>query len=271
MVMHAPASSGSNTICKGQKNTFIQFQYDDLKAKGQDLYAHTKYAILQSYLKGQEGLRILNVGCGSGELSLQLAASGHDVVGIDLEPAHIELAHMNAAQLGAPPNCQFIAAAIEDFHSDELFDCIVSTDVLEHIEDDRAAFTRMMELLRPGGLVLIAVPAGPWLFGYHDEQLGHFRRYSKKSLRSLVQGSCDIVRLRYFGFTLVPVCLAYSKWLRRAYPVAESGDRQRSPVRSLALRSLMQLDRFLPMPAGVSLLMKGVKKQHGSTRAGRGG
>ena len=215
--MHA-AASGPNTISQGQKNTFIQFQYDDLKAKSQDLYAHTKYAILESYLQGQEPLRILNVGCGSGELSLRLAAKGHDVVGIDLEPAYIELAHMNAARLGAPPNCQFIAAGIEDFHSDELFDCIVSTDVLEHIADDRAAFARMMELLRPDGLLLIAVPAGPWLFGYHDEQLGHFRRYSKKSLRSLVQGSCDIVRLRYFGFTLVPVCLAYSKGVVRCQP-----------------------------------------------------
>jgi 2-polyprenyl-3-methyl-5-hydroxy-6-metoxy-1,4-benzoquinol methylase len=260
MVMHA-AAPGPNTITKGQKNTFIQFQYDDLKVKSQDLYAHTKYAILESYLEGKEPLRILNVGCGSGELSLQLAAKGHDVVGIDLEPAHIELAHINAAQLGAPLNCRFIAAAIEDFHSDELFDCIVSTDVLEHIEDDHAAFARMMDLLQPGGLVLIAVPAGPWLFGYHDEQLGHFRRYSKKTLRHLVQASCDVLRLRYFGFTLVPVCLAYSKWLRRPYPVAESGDPQRSPLRSLALRSLMKLDRCLPLPLGVSLLMKGVKKE----------
>jgi 2-polyprenyl-3-methyl-5-hydroxy-6-metoxy-1,4-benzoquinol methylase len=259
--MHPPGTKLPNTIAKGQRdNTFIQFQYDDLAAKAQDVYANTKYDILESYLKDQHGLRILNVGCGSGELSLQLAARGHQVVGIDLEAAHIDLAVRNAAQASGGTNCRFIASAIEDYRSETLFDCVVSTDVLEHIEDDRTAFARMMELLRPGGLVLVAVPAGQWLFGYHDEQLGHFRRYTKKTLRRLVEPSCDVHRLRYFGFTLVPVCLVYSKWLRLPYPVAESANRQRRPFRSLALRTLMKLDRRLPMPFGVSLLLKGVKK-----------
>jgi 2-polyprenyl-3-methyl-5-hydroxy-6-metoxy-1,4-benzoquinol methylase len=251
---------GAHTICKGQADTFIQFQYDDLAAKSQDLYANTKYAIVLRYLRKHPTLRILNVGCGSGELSLQLGAKGHKVLGIDVEPAHIELARKNAARAGSPAGGDFIASPVEDFQSATTFDCVVSTDVLEHIEDDHAAFEHMMGLLRPGGLVVLTVPAGPWLFGYHDEQLGHFRRYTKRTLRRLVEASCDIQRLRYFGFTLVPVCLLYSKWLARPYPVAQWGDKKRSPVRSLALRSLMNLDRMLPMPLGISLLMKGVKK-----------
>jgi 2-polyprenyl-3-methyl-5-hydroxy-6-metoxy-1,4-benzoquinol methylase len=251
---------GRKPITRGHMDTFIQFQYDDLATKSQDLYAATKYAIVQRYLREQSKLRILNVGCGSGELSLQLAAKGHNVLGIDIEPAHIALARENATRAGSPPNCEFIAAPIEDFRWSHQFDGIVCTDVLEHIQDDHAAFARMMSLLRPGGQVVLAVPAGQCLFGYHDEQLGHFRRYSKTTLRRLVERSCDIQRLRYFGFTLVPVCLLYSKWVRRPYPVAESGDRQRSPVRSLVLRGLMHLDRMLPMPLGISLLMKGVKK-----------
>lgn len=258
--MHAAGPKLSNTIAKGQKeNTFIQFQYDDLAKKSQDLYANTKYDILESYLRGQPKLRILNVGCGSGELSLQLAAHGHEVVGIDLEPAHIDLARRNAAAQGATL-CEFIVSAVEDYRSPTPFDCVVSTDVLEHIEDDREAFARMMEMVRPGGTVMIAVPAGPWLFGYHDEQLGHFRRYSKKSLRELVEPACEVQTLRYFGFTLVPVCLMYSRWLRRPYPVTESGDPKQRPLRSLALRSLMKLDKLVPMPFGISVLLKGVKR-----------
>jgi ubiquinone/menaquinone biosynthesis C-methylase UbiE len=249
-----------NTIPKGPTETFIQFQYDDLAVKSKDLYAGAKYAIVQRYLGGKPNLRILNVGCGSGDLSLQLAAKGHSVLGIDIEPAHIALARENARRAGSPANCQFIAAPIEDFRSATPFDCVVCTDVLEHIQDDHAAFAQMMSLLRPGGRVVLAVPAGQRLFGYHDEQLGHFRRYSTTTLRRLVETSCDIRRLRYFGFTLVPVCLLYSKWLRHPYPVAESGDRRQCPVRSLVLRGLMHLDRMLPMPLGISLLMKGVKK-----------
>ena len=67
-------------------------------------------------------------------------------------------------------------SSIEDFQTDRPFDCVVSTDVLEHIEDDRAAFQKLVDLVAPGGLVIITVPAGQWLFGYHDEQIGHFRR-----------------------------------------------------------------------------------------------
>jgi 2-polyprenyl-3-methyl-5-hydroxy-6-metoxy-1,4-benzoquinol methylase len=240
--------------------TFIQAQYDDLAVKSQDVYAQTKWDILEKYLAGHKDLRILNVGCGSGELSLRLAEKGHHVVGIDPEPAYVELALANASRSGHASRCSFEVASIEDYQGAGGFDCAVATDVLEHIADDRAAFTRMIGLLRPGGLVLVTVPAGQWLFGYHDEQLGHFRRYSKRTLRALVDPLCSVEKMRYFGFTLVPVCYLYSKRLRRPYPVAESSDPRRRPVRSFILRCLMKMDRCLPMPLGTSLLMKGVKK-----------
>ena len=132
--------------------------------------------------------------------------------------------------------------------------------MLEHIEDDRAALARMVRALKPGGFVLLSVPAGEWLFGYHDEQLGHFRRYTKKTLRRLVGEFCTIDVMRYFGFTLVPVCYMYSRLLRKPYPVAESCDRSKRPFRARALRTLMWLDRWIRPGFGISLLLKGVKK-----------
>jgi SAM-dependent methyltransferase len=148
----------------------------------------------------------------------------------------------------------------EEKEFDNEVDCLVSTDMLEHVQDDRAAFAKMMQALKPAGMVLLAVPAGQWLFGFHDEQLGHFRRYSKKTLLELVEPRCRVDVVRHFGFTLVPVCLVYSRWMRRPYPVAESGDMRQRPVRALVLRSLMQLDRWTRMPFGTSLLLKGRKK-----------
>jgi SAM-dependent methyltransferase len=240
--------------------TFNQAQYDDLAIKSQDIYAHTKYDILERYLVGHAKLRILNVGCGSGDLSLRLAARGHDVTGIDVEAAYIDLALANAAATKAPGRCSFAVSSIEDYAGAGDFDCVVSTDVLEHIADDRGAFTKMVSLVRPGGLILITVPAGRWLFGYHDEQLGHFRRYNRAMLRNLVSTGCDVRRMRYFGFTLIPVCWLYSRWLRRPYPVAESADTRQRPLRALVLRTLMKLERWLPLPAGTSLLLSGIKK-----------
>lgn len=239
--------------------TFNAAQYEDLQAKSQDLYAQTKYDILLDYLQGHSNLRILNAGCGSGELSIRLAAAGHRVEGIDPEPAYIELARLNAAQASVK-GCRFSVSFIESYHGPSDFDCVIATDVLEHIKDDRTAFGKLISHVKPGGIVLITVPAGQWLFGYHDEQLGHFRRYCRSTLQTLVRSECDVNALRYFGFSLSPVGLVFSKLLRRPYPVAESGDKKKRPIQEWILRSLLQIDRRLPVPFGTSLLFKGIRK-----------
>ena len=206
--------------------TFNQAQYDDLVVKSKDVYAHTKYDILERYLADPPAMRILNVGRGSGDLSIRLAQLGHDVSGIDVEPAYIRLAKDNAGRIATRRPCTFAVCSIEDYQSEGRFDCLVSTDVLEHIADDRQAFAKMVDLLYPGGLLLITVPADPWLFGYHDEQLGHYRRYTKSTLRELAGEFCSVERVRYFGFTLVPVCYLYSRRWRKPYPVAATKSRR---------------------------------------------
>jgi 2-polyprenyl-3-methyl-5-hydroxy-6-metoxy-1,4-benzoquinol methylase len=231
------------------------YQYEDFLARSNDLYANTKYEILHHHLKGEKNLHILNAGCGSGELSLQFAAAGHRVLGIDPSPDYVRLARLNAERVGVA-RCAFRVSSIEEFHSDELFDCVVATDVLEHIQDDNTAFEKMVRLVKREGLVFITVPAGQWLFGYHDEALGHFRRYSRKRLRALVSPLCRIEALRYFGFSLIPVCYLYSKLLRKPYPVGESGNASKNPLVALTLRSLLRLDRLMPAPFGTSLILK---------------
>jgi SAM-dependent methyltransferase len=232
--------------------TFNQAQYDDFLAKSGDVYALTKYKILLDWLRDSGPLRVLNAGCGSGELSCLLAGAGHRVVGIDPDPTYIRLARERAADKF--PDSEFVVAAIEDFADPDGFDAVVCTDVIEHIADDRAAFESLVRLVRPGGRVLISVPAGQWLFGYHDEQLGHYRRYSRRSLRRLVSETCDVRRLRYFGCSLIPVCLAFSKWLRRPYPVAEVGGGKKTLVSRL-LRGMLAAEQRVPLPLGTSVLL----------------
>ncbi len=233
-------------------NTFNRAQYDDFLVKSEDVYAHTKYQILLEWLRGRGRLKVLNAGCGSGELSLLLAAEGHTVVGIDPEPEYIQLARSRAAKNF--PDSTFTVSSIEGYRGPGNFDAVVSTDVLEHIEDDHAAFNRLASLVRPGGLLLIAVPAGQWLFGYHDEQLGHFRRYSAATLRQLVSDTCRVQRVRYFGCTLIPVCLMYSQLLRKSYPVAQVGGGNGSLV-SRILHRLLAIERRIHLPLGTSVLL----------------
>jgi SAM-dependent methyltransferase len=239
--------------------TCNQYQYADFLIRSADLYANTKYEIIRRYLRGHGELNILNAGCGSGELSLMLAERGHHVHGIDPVPEYINLAAERAQQCGFD-GCSYSVSSIEDFQSEAQFDCAIATDVLEHIEDDSVAFERLASHVRPGGLIIVTVPAGQWLFGYHDEALGHFRRYSRRSLRRLVESRCDVEELRYFGFTLIPVCLLYSKFLRTDYPVAQTGDFRKSPFKAIALRALLGLDRLVPMPFGTSLVMIGNRR-----------
>lgn len=246
---------------------FNAFMYEHLSHMNQDVYAQTKYDVLLDMLAGRSNLRILNAGCGSGELSLRLASSGHRVVGVDPEPAHIELALANAATQPTA-DCTFEVCGIEDYRDREGFDCAVSTDVLEHIEDDRAAFEKLASLVKPGGLVLITVPAGPWLFGHHDEALGHYRRYTRTSLRALVSAHCTTDVLRYFGLTLVPVCYLFSKVLRRPAPVVQCCDPTRRPLVVRALHTLLQLERRFPAPLGTSLIFKGTRRRPRTMTAG---
>jgi SAM-dependent methyltransferase len=237
-----------------------QIAYVDQADKPKDLYATTKYAILERYLRGHGPLRVFNAGCGSGELSLRLARQGHTVVGIDPEPSYIALA-VEKARAAGTDHCTFEVSSIETYAGPGGFDCVVSTDVLEHIEDDRVAFAKLASLVRPGGLVLLALPAVPWLFGYHDELLGHYRRYSKRTLRALVGEHCEVESLRYFGFCLVPVSLLFSRWLRRPLPFQEAVDPGRRPVSAWLLRMLFGIEQRLPLPLGVSVLLKAVRKQ----------
>lgn len=243
--------------------TFNKFQYQDLLARQDDLYAGEKYKIILSYLKNGKNLKILNAGCGSGELSFLLAAAGHRVVGFDPSLEYIELARRNAARNNIT-SCSFEVGSIEDFSSMEGYDCVVATDVLEHIKDDRTAAIKLVNLVRPGGVFIITVPALPSLFGFHDEMLGHFRRYTKASLTRLMRSVEDITleKLRYFGYTLIPIVLLYSKIWRKTYPVAVSGKGLGATIRQSVLRLMLFFDHYVPAPFGTSLIFYGKKRNY---------
>lgn len=234
---------------------FNDYQYRDLLDRFSDLYANTKYEIISNFLKSRPALKILNAGCGSGELSFLLAALGHEVVGIDPATEYIELAKKNLPD-ALRERCQFFISTIENYYSAERFDAIVSTDVLEHIENDRKAVVKLAGLLKVGGDLIITVPALPCLFGYHDELLGHYRRYTKAGLRQLLGDGLglNIKEFRYFGFSLLPVSYLYSRLFRKRYPQGIQDAGPLSSVRRILLRLMLIFDKHVPMPIGTSII-----------------
>jgi SAM-dependent methyltransferase len=81
------------------------------------------------------------------------------------------------------------------------FDAVVALNVLEHIEDDTAAISRMADLLKAGGIVVLEVPQGPMLYDLYDAYLRHFRRYSRKELtKKCIRSGLTPLRIGSLGF-----------------------------------------------------------------------
>jgi SAM-dependent methyltransferase len=87
----------------------------------------------------------------------------------------------------------------------ETFDYALCQNVLEHIEDDVEALRAVVSSLVPGGELAVLVPAHPFLFGRLDSRFGHFRRYTRRTLRALIgEAGAELTSLRSFNLLGVP-------------------------------------------------------------------
>jgi SAM-dependent methyltransferase len=146
------------------------------------------------------GASILEIGCGPGGNLAMLARHG-TLQAMETDPAAREL----AADLGICPVFPGALPAPQPF-AEGTADLICLFDVLEHIEDDRVALATTARLLKPGGRILLTVPAYTWLWSAHDELHHHQRRYNQKTLAAtIVAAGLEPVRLGYFNTLLFPL------------------------------------------------------------------
>jgi 2-polyprenyl-3-methyl-5-hydroxy-6-metoxy-1,4-benzoquinol methylase len=147
-------------------------------------YREYQYNLIAKHV----GTNILEVGSGDRSFTHQiLKRSKHIERLISIEPS-VTLFETHANKYKFPGNTSFHMMDVFDLTKDRfgLFDTAIFIHVLEHIERDREALNKVHELLSPNGRVLIEVPALPILFSVHDEMLGHYRRYTKSMLKSIV-------------------------------------------------------------------------------------
>jgi ubiquinone/menaquinone biosynthesis C-methylase UbiE len=149
--------------------------------------------------------------------------------------------------------------------SDNSLDFITALDVLEHTPDDAAVVRGFGRLLKPGGVVVITVPASMALWSDWDEVLHHYRRYSRSQLRVLfAPDAWEIVHLNYTNVLVYPFVWAVRKW-RRWFPSAggvRSEDKIPHPWVNAFLRwqfVTWAKSRF-PAPFGVSLVLVARRK-----------
>ncbi|MES1157906.1 MAG: methyltransferase [Haliangium ochraceum] len=134
---------------------------------------------------------VLEIGSGIGNLSRLILPDARSLVLTDVEPSYLRALERDLAtdkvavvpwNLDEPPPPALTAAGPR-------FDTIVAVNVIEHLRDDRAAAGALASLLRPGGRLLVYVPACPRAFGTLDEALGHHRRYTRATLAALLEGA----------------------------------------------------------------------------------
>ena len=160
-------------------------------------YNHWVYDLMRRFI----GDRVMEVGSGPGNLTRFLLPADR-LVCVEPDP---DFASQLSSLCRCHTNITLIRKSINDIKPEDiqhqLFDTILSANVLEHIEDDHYAVQVMASLLAPGGHLVLYVPALMWAYGTLDHELGHFRRYTKRNLRALLEGQgLRIVHARYVNF-----------------------------------------------------------------------
>jgi SAM-dependent methyltransferase len=199
-----------------------------------------------------DAARILEIGCGTGHNLPMLAHFGRvDAIEIDGAARAFASKRLGHAVMDAPlPELPGVA--------DATYDLVALLDVLEHVEPDREALASIAAKLRPGGHILITVPAHPWMWSAHDRVNHHLRRYTKKSLAAVVAAAgLKLDLLSYFNSLLFPLAAA-ARIAGRLTGNEDSGDAlPPAPVNRL-FEILFGLERHaigrLPFPPGVSLV-----------------
>jgi SAM-dependent methyltransferase len=195
--------------------------------------------------------RLLDVGCGTGGMLEEFAAYG-DTLGLDAAP--------EAAHFCAQRHVAMVLASGTDLPFDACsFDVVSALDVIEHVDDDRAILHEMWRTCRPGGLLLLTVPAYQFLWSSHDDLNHHKRRYVLPDLASrLGETGFRPLKLSYYNSLLMPAAIARKYALRaRHNGTASHLERLPGPLNA-ALRSILALERPIlsrtNLPVGASLI-----------------
>jgi SAM-dependent methyltransferase len=209
---------------------------------------------------------LLDAGCGGGRSLVELDRVGRVSA---IEPSGPSYEKARSRGIG-----RVLQATLEEIpFPDRSFDLITCLDVIEHVRDDVAGLATLRRVVRPGGFLVVTVPAYGWLWSEHDRVNHHYRRYDRRSLAAAASAAgWTPLRWTYFNSLLLPLAAAYRlverlgggrlggtstkvltstpPWLNRALelPLAVEARLLRAGVRIPAGLSLLSVYRAEPGP-----------------------
>jgi ubiquinone/menaquinone biosynthesis C-methylase UbiE len=175
----------------------------------------TRGAMLERLGPVPDGGSIIDLGCSTGYLleDLRDTYPGRRLIGVDLVAPGLAKAHELL------PDAWLLRADVCDLPlADSSVDAVVSANLLEHVPDDRGALREVFRILKPGGLAVAVIPAGPDTYDYYDRFLGHERRYANGELAGKArEAGLEVLEDAHLGSVLYPAFWAVKKRNRMRY------------------------------------------------------
>jgi 2-polyprenyl-3-methyl-5-hydroxy-6-metoxy-1,4-benzoquinol methylase len=207
-------------------------------------YNQWTLAQFKKFLKGD----ILEVGCGIGSLTKTLLNFGK-IWSIDINETYI-----NRAKKWVGARAKIGYGDIEKgayFFGKKHFDSIVCINVLEHIKDDNKSLSNMHNLLKPGGYLILLVPAHPNLYGSIDKAIGHYRRYQKeKIVRLFEKNNFETIFLKKVNFLG-----ALGWWFSGKILGNKKVDEEKLKIFNFFAPFALPIEEIIEPPIGTSLLV----------------
>jgi SAM-dependent methyltransferase len=222
-----------------------------------DRFNRWMYEQIKDHLKGE----ILEIGSGIGNISKLVIESDHFIT---LSDYNKEYCTILRDEFSTKKNVRDVIQ-IDLLHPEfekkfsqqkEKFDCIFLLNVIEHIEDDKLSIKNCRYLLKESGHLILLAPAYSWLYGTFDQQLGHYRRYTIKTMSQLLESqNFEILSGSYFNITGIAGWFLFGKIFRRRM----LGKGQMSAFNRIVPFAKLT-DKLFAKKAGLSIIVTGIKK-----------
>jgi 2-polyprenyl-3-methyl-5-hydroxy-6-metoxy-1,4-benzoquinol methylase len=220
---------------------------------GADKFNEWMYKTIRPYCSG----RILEVGSGIGNISRYFIKENANITLSDIRPVYCEILSKEFPQAQGVIKLNLTHPQFDSVYQQQLstYDSIFALNVVEHIEDDHLALKNCYKLLKPGGRVVILVPAYSWLYNRFDKELEHFRRYNRRSLNAKISAEgFSVVHSQYFNLMGIPGWYVSGK-LQKNKTIPKS---QMSLYNKL-VPAFKIIDRIIMNKAGLSVISVGLK------------
>jgi ubiquinone/menaquinone biosynthesis C-methylase UbiE len=200
---------------------------------------------------------ILEIGCGVGSLISALEDKNRKVIGIDPSKTAIKMAKQKIKKMNLKNIFVVVGLGEKISFSNDFFDSVICTDVLEHIKEDLDLLIELRRILKKGGIAIISVPALQKLWGKQDDEQHHYRRYSMIELERLLEkANFKIIFIRYWNSILFPLILISRKFTKTS--LMKELEQTPDLINSLFF-NLLKIEEKISLPFGVSLIAKVIK------------